>query len=293
MFNGLSRADSWSLGVAIVLITFCVLYLIVLRLAFVRAKRAAESRPISVVRIISFFTGILLAAILLLSPINTIARTQLFSMHMAQAVALTTICAPLVIFGWPAGMLRPVEETPILRTIVHFLLTPLVASALFNVSFLLWHAPLIFDAAMISPTLYHVMMLNIFFTAILNWWPLIGVQHEKRKLNLPLQMAYAFFDGQPVDIFAFVLVFTGVAIYPLYVIPHPLALTLTPFGDQTVAGAILLIPGLVDLGIMSPLFIRWLGQLEQHTQEREQREEFEEEDDEDEVEINQRAHLEA
>jgi cytochrome c oxidase assembly factor CtaG len=297
MFNGLSNVASWSPGVAIVLIVFCVLYLVVLRLAFVRAKRSAESRPISVMRIAAFFSGILLAAILLLSPINTIARTQLFSVHMAQAVALTTICAPLVIFGWPASMVHPVDGTPILGTMIRFLLMPLIASALFNVSFLLWHAPLIFNAAMVNPTLYHVMMLSIFFTSILNWWPLIGVQHEKRKLNLPLQMAYAFFDGQPVDIFAFVLVFTGVAIYPLYVIPHQLMLT--PFGDQTVAGAILLIPGLVDLGIMSPLFLRWLGQLEQRTKQEDlrrqkEREQIEEEDEEDsEVNVDQRTHLEA
>jgi cytochrome c oxidase assembly factor CtaG len=298
MFNGLSSTASWSLGLTIALFAFCALYLIMLRLAFVRARRASEGRPVSTVRIVAFFLGMLLAAVLLLSPINTIARTQLFSMHMAQAVALTTVCSPLIIAGWPASMLRPVDETPILRTVVHFLLSPIVASVLFNGSFLLWHAPLIYNTVMKSPTLYHVMMLSIFFTSILNWWPLIGSRHEQRKMSLPMQMLYAFFDGQPVDIFAFVLVFSGVAIYPQYVIPSQLHLS--PFGDQTIAGALLLIPGLVDLGVMSPLFVRWLGQIEERTkledqrrqQEREQAEEYDEED-EGEVNVDQRAHLEA
>jgi cytochrome c oxidase assembly factor CtaG len=140
------------------------------------------------------------------------------------------------------------------------------------------------------------MMLAIFFTSILNWWPLIGSQRERYKMSLPMQLLYAFFDGQPVDIFAFVLVFSGVAIYPQYVIPPQLHLS--PFGDQTVAGALLLIPGLVDLGVMSPLFVRWLGQLEQRTkqedlrrqQERELTEEYEE--DEGEVGVDQRTHFE-
>jgi cytochrome c oxidase assembly factor CtaG len=291
--------------VVIVLAAFCALYLIALGLAL-RAKRSTEERPVSLVRIGAFFLAMLLVAILLLSPINTIARTQLFSMHMAQAVALTTVCAPLVIFGWSASMLRLVDETPILRSIIHFFLSPLVASILFNASFLLWHAPNIFAVAMVNPTLYHIMMLNIFFASILNWWPLIGLQQERQKLNLPLQMAYAFFDGQPVDIFAFVLVFSGVAIYPLYTVPH--LLILTAFGDQTVAGAILLIPGLVDLGVMSPLFMRWLGQMEQHAKQEDQRrqrerelaiayeeDEYEEyeEYEEEEHKLDHRRHLEA
>ncbi len=298
MFNGLSSTASWTWDITIILVAFCMLYIIMLRLAFVRAKRSSEERPVGVVRIIAFFLGILLVAVLLLSPVNTIARTQLFSMHMAQAVALTTICAPLIIAGWPASMLRLVDETPILRTVVRFLLAPIVASVLFNASFLLWHAPLIYDTVMKSPLLYHIMMLSIFFTSILNWWPLIGSQDKRRQLSLPMQMLYAFFDGQPVDIFAFVLVFSGVAIYPLYVIPAQLHLS--PFGDQTVAGALLLIPGLVDLGVMSPLFVRWLGQLEQRTQQedlRRQRErelaEEDDEDDESELNVDEGAHLEA
>jgi cytochrome c oxidase assembly factor CtaG len=76
-------------------------------------------------------------------------------------------------------------------------------------------------------------------------------------------MLYAFFDGQPVDIFAFVLVFSGTVIYPYYAVPPQL--NTLPFSDQAVGGALLLIPGIVDLVVMSPLFVRWLSQIEQQT----------------------------
>jgi hypothetical protein len=82
-------------------------------------------------------------------------------------------------------------------------------------------------------------------------------------------MLYAFCDGQPVDIFAFVLLFTGVAIYTGYAIPPQL--NLSAFSDQAVAGALLLIPGLVDLAVMSPFFVLWLRQIEQRTQLSDQR----------------------
>jgi cytochrome c oxidase assembly factor CtaG len=93
-----------------------------------------------------------------------------------------------------------------------------------------------------------------------------------------MQILYAFFDGQPVDIFAFVLVFTGTVIYPYYAVPPQLGIS--PFADQAVGGALLLIPGLVDLGVMSPLFFSWLGQMEQQTKLGDQRrqESIEEED---------------
>ncbi len=63
---------------------------------------------------------------------------------------------------------------------------------------------------------------------------------------------------------------------------YPSQLNLTPFADQTVAGALLLIPGLVDLIVMTPLFFRWLNQIEEQTrladerrQERVEHEEYE------------------
>jgi hypothetical protein len=48
--------------------------------------------------------------------------------------------------------------------------------------------------------------------------------------------------------------------YPHYAVPPQLGIS--AFADQAVGGALLLLPGLVDLGVMSPLFFRWLGQLE-------------------------------
>ena len=138
---------------------------------------------------------------------------------------------------------------------------PVVASALFNLNFLIWHAPILFNLALRSGTLYHVELLSFLLTALLNWWPLIGPVRELHKMSYPQQMLYAFLDGQPVDIFAFLLVFSFVVFYPQYAVPPQLRIS--AFADQAVGGAFLLLPGLVDLVVMSPLFFRWLGQLEE------------------------------
>ena len=74
-------------------------------------------------------------------------------------------------------------------------------------------------------------------------------------------MLYVFLDGQPLDMYAFLLVFSGVVIYPFYAIPPQSGIS--AFADQAMGGALLLLPGLIDLVVMTPLFFLWLAQIEQ------------------------------
>jgi putative membrane protein len=281
MLSGLSWVWPSNYATLVVLLLFCVLYIVGLR----RARARNEGEAIKLYHIIAFFSAIILAALLLLTPIDTIARTQLFSVHMLQAVLLITVCTPLILLGCRDVVLRPLLELPVVHAIVRMLTRPLVASLLFNLTFLITHAPRVYNGIVSSEQSYHIFMLAIFLFSMLNWWPLIGSVGELRSMSYPIQMLYAFFDGQPVDIFAFILVFSGTPIYTHYAIPTQLGVS--PFADQTVGGVLLLIPGLVDLGVMTPLFFRWLGQIEQKTKHddeiREEEEAWDEEEWEEEI----------
>ena len=277
MLFGLSFAWPFNPGVVLFLVLLVVFYFLGLRHA---RQHPIEGNTLNPRHIVAFFSAIVIMALVLLTPVDTIARTQLFSVHIAQLVVLTTLCAPLLLFSLPAPLLRPFVELPGIRQVIQLCTRPLVASVLFNLLFLLWHAPVFLRLAVGNNTLYHVQVLSIFVASLLNWWPLLGSVRELRKMSYPLQMVYAFFDGQPVDIFAFILVFTEVSIYPFYAIPTQLVqLGLTPFADQAVGGAILLTPGIVDLVVMTPLFFRWLGQIEAKTK-KDDEERLAEEDDE-------------
>lgn len=281
---GLSLSWPWNPGVMLFLFVLVALYLLGLRQAR-RHPVALEDGGVARHHVIAFFSAIAVMAVVLLTPIDTIAKTQLFSAHMARLVLLVTLCSPLILYGSPAAMVRPLLQLPVIGVVVRLLTRPLVASLLFNLLFLLWHAPRILHPTFGNNALYHTLVLSIFVASLLNWWPLLGSVRELRPMSYPIQMLYAFFDGQPVDIFAFILVFTGVTVYPYYAVPAQLGLS--TFADQAIGGALLLIPGLVDLVIMTPLFFRWLGQIENQTkradQEREE-EEYEVEYEEDEVE---------
>lgn len=277
MLDGLSRTWPSNPESIVLLLILVVLYL----LGIWRVRvRYPQDTSITLFRLLSFFSAILVAALLLLTPIDTIGRTQLFSVHMFELVVLTTLCTPLLMFGCPAILLQPLVEMPVVRDVIRLLTRPLVASILFNLVFLFWHAPRVFNAVMTNESLYHVAILSIFLVSLLNWFPLIGSVDELRNMSYPTQMFYAFVDGQPVDIFAFVLVFAGVSLYPLYTIPP--IMSLSPFSDQAVAGALLLLPGIIDFVVMTPLFFRWLGEIEQRTKLADQRRQEQAELEEDE-----------
>ncbi len=281
MFAGLSLTWPFNPGVIVFLLVLILLYISGLR--YVR-RHPLQNGGVSTRQILAFCVAILVMALVLLTPVDTIARTQLFSVHMAQLVLLTTLCAPLILYSAPAALLRPLVSLPVVRSIVRICTRPLVASVLFNLLFLFWHVPKILHLTIENNALYHVQVLSIFVAALLNWWPLLGSIRELRPMSYPIQMLYAFFDGQPVDIFAFILVFTGVTIYTFYAIPPQLGLS--TFADQAVGGALLLVPGLIDLVVMTPLFFRWLGKIEAQTKKDDEErlveddEEYEYEEDE-------------
>lgn len=262
----------WSPIALIGLVMLCLLYAFGIRQA---RKGNVQGTPLQKRRIVAFIVAVVMMAVVFLTPIDTIARTQLFFVHMVQAVTLTTVCAPLLLYACPAWLLRPLLNQPLVRPVARALTQPVIASIIFNINFLAWHAPGLYHFALVHGTVYHVALLSFLLTSLLNWWPLIGPVREFHKMTYPMQMLYAFLDGQPVDIFAFLVVFSGVVFYPYYPVPPPLGIS--SFADQAVGGALLLIPGLVDLVVMSPLFFRWLAQIEQKAKiEDERRQELEE-----------------
>jgi cytochrome c oxidase assembly factor CtaG len=262
----------WSPIALIGLVMLCLLYAFGIRQA---RKGNVQGTPLQKRRIVAFIVAVVMMVVVFLTPIDTIARTQLFFAHMVQAVTLTTVCAPLLLYACPAWLLQPLLNQPLVQPVARALTQPVIASIIFNINFLAWHAPGLYHFALVHGTVYHVALLSFLLTSLLNWWPLIGPVREFHKMTYPMQMLYAFLDGQPVDIFAFLVVFSGVVFYPYYPVPPPLGIS--SFADQAVGGALLLIPGLVDLVVMSPLFFRWLAQIEQKAKiEDERRQELEE-----------------
>jgi putative membrane protein len=261
MLTAIDVVGRWPLLPVGAILLLCLLYLPNMWRLLRRDSKALGPIGQTRLRLLAFGVAVGALVAVLLTPVDSIARTQLFMMHMVQVVTITTISAPLLLLAAPAALLQPLVEGRYRRRLLRFLTHPLVASLLFNGLFLFWHIPVIFAVPAQTPPLYHLALLSLLAVSLLNWWPLIGPLADLRRLSYPAQMLYAFLDGQPVDIFAFLLIFAGTVFYPHYALPA--ALGLSPLNDQEAAGAMLLLPGLIDLVVMTPLFFRWLATLEE------------------------------
>lgn len=255
--DGVILSWHWSPFSLAALVLFCLAYGLTLGLMH---RRKPEERTVKKRQIAWFASGIVIIALFLFTPIDTVARTQLFLAHMFQVVFIITFAVPCILFACPDWLFQPAFDWPVSRAVLKQLTQPVVASGLFNAVFIFWHLPPIYDKTLFAQgaVLYHIMIWSLFLVSFLNWWPLIGPQRQLHHMSYPAQIAFAFLDGEPMQIYAFIIVFTGVVIYP-YAVP---AQFLGAFADQASAGALLLVPGIVDFVVMSPLFFRWLREQE-------------------------------
>ncbi len=264
-FDGIHFIWHWSPYSLAALLLLCLGYSLTLWLMH---RTSPQTRPVMKRHIAWFIGAVLLIVLFVFTPIDMIARTQLFLAHMFQVVFLITFAAPCLLFACPDWLFEPALAQPVTRTLLKVLTRPVVASIIFNFTFLFWHLPPLFDRTLTNGNLYHVMLGSIFLASLLNWWPLIGHERQLHELSYPARMLYAFLDGQPIDIYALIIVFSGLVIYP-YAVPAQLGIG--AYADQASAGALLLIPGIVDLVVMSPLFFRWLAELEEHARHDDER----------------------
>lgn len=264
-FYDISLSWHWSPFSLLALLLLCLIY----SLALWGIHRAnPQKRPLKKRQLAWFSGALLLIAGCFLTPLDLLARSQLFLAHMFQVVLLATFAAPCLLLACPDWLFAPLFTRSIPRALLKLLTRPVIASAIFNLTFLIWHIPFLFTRTMSSSTLYHSMLWSIFLTSLLSWWPLIGGDRQLHSLSYPAKMFYTFLDAQPVALYALLLVFGGVVLYP-YAIPP--GFPLDAYADQASAGALLLIPGFVDLIVMSPFFFRWLAQIEERARRTDER----------------------
>jgi putative membrane protein len=108
---------------------------------------ARRGRPVPRPRVTAFAAGLLALFVALASPIDTIGEERLFSMHMFQHLLLGDVAALLLVLGLDGRLLRPLLRIRLvhrLRVLAH----PLVALPLWAANFVVWHLPVLFDAAL-------------------------------------------------------------------------------------------------------------------------------------------------
>jgi putative copper resistance protein D len=249
------------------------------RAAVVHVNRAHPGNPVPRLRSAAFYGGLLAIAVALMSGIDSY-DTVLFSVHMVQHIVLTLVAAPLIALSAPITLLLRLSSPavrrrsilPVLRSrLVRAVSFPVVASLLF--AGVMWgtHFSPIFDEALENPLLHDLEHLAYLATALLFWWPAIGLDPSPWRLSHPVRVLYTFMQ-MPQNTFLAVAVLN--ASEPLY--RHYATLVRswgpTPLQDQQTAGGIMWLVGdLIFLVAILFLLAAWMRAEEQKTAQSDRR----------------------
>jgi cytochrome c oxidase assembly factor CtaG len=195
-----------------------------------RSRTLAErGRAVPRPRIAAFSAGLLTLFVALASPIDTIGEERLFSVHMLQHLLLGDIGALLLVLGLDGRLLRPLLRVRLVRRL-RVLAHPLVALPLWAVNFVLWHLPVLFDAALRHDAI-HALQHGLFVgLGMLMWAALLEPLPGPAWFTAPSKIPYV------LGMWLVMLVFSQVFIWSAHPFYFRYGLT-----DQKAGGGVMLV----------------------------------------------------
>ena len=204
-----------------------------------------------------FYAALVLFFVVEGSPLHDLAERYLLSAHMVQHLLLSYVVARMLIVGVPAWLWRVMLTHPRVYPITRVALRPFVTFAVFSLFFAMWHVPVIYQAALMNPTLHHVEHLVFLLTAVMVWWPILSPLEELPRAPYLVRLAYLFtLPIAQMPVFAGIT-FNPDVVYPIYALA-PRAFGLSAMADQALAGAIMKVFGLFFFGVpFTRIFFEW------------------------------------
>jgi putative membrane protein len=206
-----------------------------------------------------FLGGVVVLFLALLSPLDALSDRYLFSAHMWQHFMLAFLAPPCLLLGTPDWLLRPLLKQPILAWGLRHLTAPLFAYASFNIIFMAWHLPALYEATLHNEALHIFEHLLFIATGVLNWWPVMSPLPELQRLSYPGRIFYLFLEVIPTSVMGAFVTFPATVLYPTYA-NAPRVLDLSPMEDQQFAGLVMWIPAaFIYLFALSLVFMSWFS----------------------------------
>ena len=158
---------------------------------YLRAGRVLAARGYDVPfwQQVSWHAGIVLTAVGLLSPIDSLSE-ELLSAHMAQHLLIADLAAPLLLVGLrspvyafflPRPALVAVARRRRLRRIFRAMRRPLVAIPIYVLILYGWHIAFMFEAALESAPVHVLQHWSFVFGSVLVWWA--PLEPKRRRLH--------------------------------------------------------------------------------------------------------------
>jgi cytochrome c oxidase assembly factor CtaG len=210
-------------------------------------------------RLAAYLGGLLLLAISLLSPIDTLSGF-LFAMHMVQHLLMVMFAPPLLMVANPLPVLlwslpdgarrqtgrlvsHAISRDTALRRALRNLLNPGLVWMIFVIVLWGWHDPNLYNAALRHQWVHDLEHITFFLTSMLLWWRITGAGPKvHQKMSLLARVGLAIAGVPPNMILGVFLAFATEPLYQFYE-EMPRITGLTVLEDQALSGIIMWIPG--------------------------------------------------
>jgi len=201
-------------------------------------------------------------------PLHNLSDGYLFSAHMVQHLALTLVFPPLLLYGTPAWVVRPLLGPAWVLRSARRATRPLAAGALFSAPITLWHVPQFYESALEHHPLHIVQHLVFIATAVIMWWPILSPVPELPRASYPTQLIYLFALGLPMSLAGALITLSEQVLYPFYA-GAPRVWGLAPLADQQLGGLLMWVVGTIYLWVAaSVVWFRWSAREESGDVER-------------------------
>ena len=243
-------------------------------------EHAAGAAVLPTWRIASFYTGLALLLLALVSPLHVYGE-YLISVHMVQHMVVTMIVAPLIVlgdpflvmlWGFPSDQRRTVgrQLAPSLlpHRIAAWLLQPPIGLIVHVTTVLIWHLPPFYEAAVHHEFIHYLQHTSFIVTSMWFWWPVIDAVPARRTMSYPVKLLYLFFAMLFQEkLIGGILTFVRVPIYPHYAEVAHLWNT-TGSQDQQLAGIVMMVGGAVlYFTAFTAVFFAWAHESEKQEEQ--------------------------
>lgn len=215
----------------------------------------------------SFIAGLVTLFVALGPPLDDWSDHYLLLAHMVQHLLLILLAAPLLLVGTPAWMLEPLTRNRVTNAIGYGLTRPVVAYAIANLVVVVWHLPVLYDAALRSQPIHVLEHATFIATGILAWWPIAGPLPQWPRLPLPLQSLYFFAMTLPGSAVGAFITFAEPGLYSPYDTARRI-FNIDLATDQQAAGLLMwVVVATIYLGLITYTFFKWANREERAEQQ--------------------------
>jgi len=228
-------------------------------------------------RTLCFAAGLAAIVVALDGPPDALSESS-FSVHMVQHMLLQMVAAPLLLLGGPItlvlradpGWLRRRLLVRLLRSGPARVLThPVTTLSSFVVVLVATHLTGFYELSLQHPGVHASEHAAYLVTALIMWWPAIGVDPAPHRMSHPARLLYLFVMMPVPALLGVAIAESGRTLYPWY-LTHPTPWGASALADQRAAGTILWISGMFTVApAMGVVLWRWLDQDEQSQVRRE------------------------